>query len=70
MSKYDKLWTYVSSCGSDAITLTFDEIARIADTPVDHSFLTYKKELIAYGWRVGKISMKTRTIQFLRDAGE
>ena len=70
MSKYDKLWTYISSCGRDAITLTFDEIARIADTPVDHSFLTYKKELTAYGWRVDKISMKTRTIQFLRDAGE
>ena len=26
--------------------------------PIDHSFLKYKKELMEYGYKVGKISMK------------
>lgn len=46
--------------------LTFDEIAQIAGLPLDHSFLTYKKELLAYGCRVGKISMKEQTVAFER----
>ena len=32
--------------------------------PIDHSFLTYKKELDEYGFKVGKISMKEKTISF------
>ena len=43
MSKYDALWRYVGEREGDALTLTFEEIARIAGTALDHSFLQYKK---------------------------
>ena len=33
---------------------------------IDHSFLTYKKELLEYGYKVGKISMKEQTVDFER----
>ena len=45
-------------------TLTLDEIAALAGTALDHSFLTCKKELPAYGYAVGKISMKQQTVIF------
>ena len=45
MSKYDALWAHIQNCGQPQLTLTFDEIRRIAGTPLDHSFLKYKKEL-------------------------
>lgn len=48
------------------LKLSFEEIAQIAGTAVDHSFLTYKKELLAYGYRAEKISMKEQTILFSR----
>lgn len=64
MSKYDSLWEYVSNKGEDPLVLSFDEIKRIAGITVDHSFLNYKKELLAYGYRVGKISLKAKTITF------
>lgn len=66
MSKYDALWTYISAQGQDALTLRFSEIEKIAGVPVDHSFLTYKKELLSFGYKVGKISMKNETISFLK----
>ena len=43
MSKYDALWAHIQNCGQPQLTLTFDEIGRIAGTPLDHSFLKYKK---------------------------
>ena len=47
MSKYDKLWEYVEKQEGDELVLTFDEIGTIAGVPLDHSFLNYKKELVA-----------------------
>ncbi len=64
MSKYDALWTWISENGTDSIKLTFTEIEQIAGVPIDHSFLTYRKELQDYGYRAGKISMKEQTIVF------
>lgn len=46
------------------MTLTFAEIGEIAGIPLDHSFLRYKKELVEYGWQVGKISTKEQTVTF------
>lgn len=43
MSKYDALWKYVGEREDGALTLTFEEIARIAGMALDHSFLQYKK---------------------------
>lgn len=64
MSKYDALWQYVQDNGSQSLQLTFDEIAQIAGVAIDHSFLNYKKELTAFGYRVGKISLKEQTVIF------
>ena len=66
MSKYDGLWKWMSENCGESLTLTFDEIEEIAGVPVDHSFLRYKKELEPYGFRVGKISLKNRTVEFRR----
>lgn len=67
MSKYRKLWEYIAQSGQPELQLTFETIAQIAGAAVDHSFLTFKKELTAYGYRVGKISMKQQTIGFIRE---
>lgn len=64
MSKYDALWKYVQHEGTQSFRLTFAEIQDIAGIPIDHSFLKYKKELEAYGYQVGKISMKEQTVVF------
>lgn len=64
MSKYDRLWQYIGSCGKERITVTFEEIADIAGASIDHSFLQYKKELPAYGYEVSRISMKEQKVTF------
>lgn len=64
MSKYDTLWAWIKENGKDSFKLTFAEIEQIAGLPIDHSFLTYKKELMNYGYQVGKISMKEKTVVF------
>ena len=66
MSKYDALWAYVQKDGSLTLKLTFEQIQEIAGIPIDHSFLKCKKELMDYGYQVGKISMKERTVIFKR----
>lgn len=66
MSKYEQLWNWIKENGTDSFKLTYAEIESIAGVPIDHSFLTYKKELLQYGYRVGKISMKEQTITFER----
>lgn len=64
MSKYNALWEHVQQNGSRSFQLTFDEIKAIAEIPIDHSFLNYKKELKEYGYEVGKISLKEQTVAF------
>lgn len=60
MSKYDPLWKYIAENQPDR--LSFADVEKVCGIPIDHSFLRYKKELEAYGFRVGKISMKDQTI--------
>ena len=62
MSKYDPLWAYVKT--NVPSELTFEEIRQVCGFPMDHAFLSYKKELEAYGYQVGKISMKDHTVKF------
>ena len=62
MSKYDPLWAYVKTNAPSE--LTFEEIRQICGFLLDHAFLSCKKELEAYGYQVGKISMKEKTVQF------
>ena len=64
MSKFNFLWEYVQSNGSQSFKLSFEEIRNIAGIPIDHSFLKYKRELTEYGYQVGKISIKEQTVIF------
>ena len=48
------------------LTLSFDAVEELAGVPLDHSFLSCKKELTAYGYAVGRISMKNRTVLFIK----
>ena len=66
MSKYDPLWTWIKDNGTDSFLLTFDEVEKIAGIPIDHSFLNFKNELLNYGFKVGKISLKNKTVVFER----
>ena len=66
MSKYDLLWEYIKEDGRDSFMLSFSEIEQLAGLPIDHSFLNYKKELLEYGYKVGKISLKNQTVVFER----
>jgi len=50
--------------------LTFDEIENVSGIKIDHSFLNYKKELLAYGFQVGKISLKEKTVIFTKKEGQ
>lgn len=70
MGKYTALWDTVQKSGSESVKLTFEEIERILGTPIDHSFLQYKKELTKYGYQVGKISMKEQTVLFVKIQGQ
>lgn len=64
MSKYEPLWKWIKENGSERFKLSCAEIRQILGFSIDHSFLTFKKELIEYGFRVGKISMKEETVFF------
>lgn len=64
MSKYDRLWEYIKNSRQDRLRLGYDEIEKIAGLPLDNSFLGFKKELLQYGYRVGKISMKEKNVMF------
>ena len=69
MSKYDPLWNHILESGSDEKKMSFQEMEKILGFPVDHAFLRYKKELDAFGYTVGKISMKEQTVAFLKKDG-
>lgn len=64
MSKYDVLWNYVKTNDKNELILSYEEIEKILGFSIDHSFLTYKKELSDYGYQVAKISMKSKTVRF------
>lgn len=66
MSKYNPLWKYIQADGRDSFSLSYIEIEQIAGLPIDHSFLKYKHELLEYGYKVGKISLKKQTVVFER----
>jgi len=63
MNKYTKLWQYLKNKNECEYLFTFDEIKDILGFPIDHSFLTYKKEANDYGYEIVKISLKEKTIK-------
>ena len=66
MSKYEPLWRHIQAASPSI--LTFDEIEGICGFPIDHSFLNAKKELEAFGYKVGKISLKAKTVKIEKKA--
>lgn len=60
MSKYEHLWHYIKT--NNVSILSFEKIKEILGFDIDHSFLTYKKELKEYGYEVCKISMKEKIV--------
>jgi len=64
MSKYNNLWGNIVSSSEDKLTLSFEEIKEILVFEIDHSFLTYKKELLERGFECKKISLKDKKIIF------
>ena len=64
MSKYQPLWDYLVNNKNENYKLTYEEIKKILGFDIDHSFLTYKKELNEYGYTVFKISMKGKIVIF------
>lgn len=61
MSKYEPLWEYIKE--NEPTTLTFEDVEKVCGFPIDHAFLSFKKELEAYGFKIGKISMKEKTVK-------
>lgn len=64
MSKYESLWKFLKESNKENYKLSYEEIKNILGFDIDHSFLTYKKEAKEYGYEVGKISMKEKTVIF------
>ena len=64
MSKYEPLWKYLKENNKEEYKLSYEAIKEILGFEIDHSFLTYKKELKEYGYEVSKISMEEKTIIF------
>lgn len=64
MSKYEPLWKYLKENNKENYILSYEKIKNILGFEIDHSFLTYKKELKEYGYEVSKISMKEKIILF------
>ena len=62
MSKYQPLWQFVSE--NERSEITFEEAQKVLGFALDHSFLSFKKELLAYGYEVAKISLKEQKILF------
>ncbi|MCQ2087923.1 MAG: hypothetical protein MJZ37_07705 [Bacilli bacterium] len=64
MSKYSSLWIWISETKSQDFKLTYEELEKVLNFKIDHSFLTFKKELEDYGFKVEKISLKNKEIYF------
>lgn len=62
MSKYEPLWNYIKENNKEEYLLSYEEIKNILGFAIDHSFLTYKKELLKYDYEVIKISLKDKTV--------
>lgn len=64
MSKYEPLWNWLRENDRDDYKLSYGQMKDIMGFELDHSFLKYKKEAEEYGYEVGKISMKEKTVLF------
>ena len=66
MSKYESLWKYIKENNKDEYKLSFEEVKRIVGFKFDHAFLTYKKELLNYGYEFNKLSLKEEWVKIVK----
>ena len=66
MSKYEPLWKYLKDNKKDEYRLSFGEVKKIVGFDFDHAFLTYKKELIDYGYEFKKLSLKEKWVWIVK----
>lgn len=66
MCKHDAQRESIRERGQPRLTLSFDAVEELAGVPLDRSFLSCKMDLTAYGYAVGRISMKNRTVLFIK----
>ena len=66
MSKYEPLWKYIRNNKKQEYKLTYEEIRNILGFDIDHSFLTYKKELLEFEYEVKKISLKEKKVLIIK----
>ena len=50
--------------GQDVYVLSYADIKDILGFDLDHAFLNYEKEAKDFGYEVGKISLKNKTVTF------
>ncbi len=66
MSKYEPLWKYVRDNNKDEYKLSFQEVKEIVGFDFDHAFLTFKKELLNYGYEFEKLPLKEKWVKIVR----
>lgn len=66
MSKFLPLWECLKRDDREMFQMTFEEIKKILGFEIDHSFLNAKKEAAQFGYQVGKISLKEKTVSFIK----
>ena len=66
MSKYEPLWKYVKENKKEEYKLSFEEVAKITGFPFDHAFLSFKKELLDYGYEFKKLSLKEKWVWIVK----
>ena len=66
MSKYDPLWEYVKGHKKDEYKLSFEEVKKITGFEFDHAFLSFKKELHAYGYEFKRLSLKEKWVMIVK----
>lgn len=62
MSRYQPLWDFVFGCGCRHYALTFDDIADIIGSPLNHTLMLYNAELQSYGYTITRISERESTV--------
>ena len=73
MSKYNLVWEYVKKENSEELKLTFEEVKKILGFEIDHSFLTFKKELKSYkdvNYAVEELQILSQSINKQTHAGK
>ena len=66
MSKYEPLWQYTKDNNKDEYKLSFDEVKKIVGFDFDHAFLIYKKELLDYGYKFKRLSLKEKWVWIVK----